>query len=175
MYLTNIVTLMALQWKRAANKQSQRAWDAGTRSDAYAISTGCRRGPQEHLQIGDAKFDLNCIFTLPLHMMRSGRHLQYARNNFDRRIPPSDSYGCNTESDTTRHDTPRGDQERMALGGWIGCGGAAKQQGIQSRTINRRMATDHQLCSPCSRMSQVWAMIYWMTMNVEKEHNQLGL
>jgi hypothetical protein len=77
-----------------------------------------------------------------------------------------------TQHDTTRHEETK---REWRCGGWIGCGGAAKQQGIQSRTINRRMATDHQLCSPCSRMSQVWAMIYWMTMNVEKEHNQLGL
>jgi hypothetical protein len=128
------------------------------------------------LQIGDAKFDLTCIFTHCQYMYdASGRHPQYARNNFDRRMPPSDSFGCSTESDTTQHDTPRGDQERMALRRLHL--GVAEQRSSEASNRAPKLAkwpltiSSARLAAACT---QVWAIIYWMVMNVEKEHNQPG-
>lgn len=126
------------------------------------------------MQIGDAKFDLNCIFTLPVHM--SSRDATFSM----RVIISTDACRRRTllgaTRSPTRHDTtPRGGQERMALRrlGWVW---RSEQRGIQSCDINRKMATDgltissSRLAAACT---QEWAMIYWMTMNVEKEHNQL--
>lgn len=48
--------------------------------------------------------------------------------------------------DTTGHTTGR-PRENGVAAVW-----RSEQRGIQSCTINRKMATDHQLCSPRSRM-----------------------
>ena len=123
------------------------------------------------MQIGVAKFDIELLLHHTASTYeQSGRHLQYARNHFDRCMPPPDSFGYDTESDTTQQGTPRGDQERMAL---RRCGGANSEASNRAPSIARWPLTisSARLAAACI---QVWAMIYWMTTNVEKEHNELG-